>query len=364
MNDILTKEVKQLLEINYMPAVSIILPFNPKMSSPSEIQYELRIILGKIKKQLMSEYPSEKAVPVINKLNQLVGGLNYHTHKKSIAIFVSTFMEKVFYLDLPVTEKTVIGEKFEIRDLILSQKENIQYLILMLNSKSSRTYLGNYISFTLIKSNVREYFQTYERDLPEMTAHFSDIHEQREILLENFMHHMDEGLSIILKAYPYPVFVMGVERVLGHFKKVTRNDKNILRYIHGNFEEGGETRIRSVMKPYLTDWENIKEEIILQKIERAKNANKLVSGIKNAWFAAIHKNGQLLIVEKAFTYPAYLAGSPAKIQTVDDTSKRPFYIKDAIDDIIVKVLESGGDVEFVNNDLLISYGRIALIKYY
>ncbi len=364
MNTILTKEEKQLIEVNYMPAVSIILPFNPKMSLPSEIQHEFRIILSKIKKQLMSEYPAEKAVIVLDKLNQVVEGLNYNTHKKSIAIFASPLMEKIFYLDLPVTEKIVIGEKFEIRDLIYNQKENIQYLILMLNSKSSRMYLGNCTGLTLIKLNVPENFQANERDLPEMTTHFSDINEEREILLDNFLHHMDEGLSIILKAYPFPVFVMGVERVVGHFKKATRNDKNILRYIHGNFEDGGENRIRSIIKPYLADWEKIKEEIVLQKIEKARNEDKLVSGIKNTWSAATHKNGQLLLVEKDYTYPAYLAGYPDKIQLEDDASARPFYIKDAVDDIIVKVLESGGDVEFVDNNLLISYERIALIKYF
>jgi hypothetical protein len=39
-------------------------------------------------------------------------------------------------------------------------------------------------------------------------------------------------------------------------------------------------------------------------------------------------------------------------------------IRDAVDDVIEKVLENGGDVEFADKDLLKDYQQIALIKYY
>ena len=46
------------------------------------------------------------------------------------------------------------------------------------------------------------------------------------------------------------------------------------------------------------------------------------------------------------------------------SSNNPFYIKDAVDDIMEKVLQNGGDVEFVENGVLKDYERIALIQYY
>ena len=42
----------------------------------------------------------------------------------------------------------------------------------------------------------------------------------------------------------------------------------------------------------------------------------------------------------------------------------PFYIKDEVDEIIEKVFESGGDVEFAENDMLKEYDHIALIGNY
>jgi hypothetical protein len=40
------------------------------------------------------------------------------------------------------------------------------------------------------------------------------------------------------------------------------------------------------------------------------------------------------------------------------------YIKDAVDDVIEKVLENGGDVEFVDEGLLKKHKHIALILFY
>ena len=40
------------------------------------------------------------------------------------------------------------------------------------------------------------------------------------------------------------------------------------------------------------------------------------------------------------------------------------YVKDAVDDVIEKVLENDGDVEFVDKGFLKDYQHIALIKYY
>jgi hypothetical protein len=364
MNNILLNQEIELIGTHYMPSVSILLPFDPKMGLKAEIEHKLKLVVGKVSKQLRAEFPSENAKPVIDKLNRLIQNLNYHTHKRSIAIFASPIMEKVFYLDIPIEEKIVIDESFEIRDLVLNKKNKIEYLILLLNTENSRMFLANPSSFKLIKSNLPDNAHAYERDLPGRTTNFSDDHSQKEILLNKFLRHMDEGLSLILKAYPLPVFVMGPERVTGHFKALTKHHKNIIQYIHGNFADANETVFRKVMKPYLEDWRKIQEQLILREIDKAHDANKLVTGVNEVWSAATHRNGKLLIVERDYTCSASLAGKPDIIEIQNDNTKNPFYIKDAVDDIIEKILENGGDVEFVENNVLIENGHIALIKFY
>lgn len=349
---------------HYLPAVSIILPFEPMMSLKSELEYKLKRALEKIEAELMTNYPVEKAMPVILKLQHLLNNVNYFTHKKSIAIFVSPLIEKVYYLDIPVEEKIMVDESFEIRDLVYSKKENVQYLVLILSAEKSKMFLGNCSKFVMIKSNVPNNIAAYKNDAPERVSNFSDPSKRKEILLEKFLHHMDDDLSLIVKAYNFPVFVIGPEKVLGYFRKISKNSEKLVEFIHGNYNDATETEICKALEPYIKDWKKIKQQNLLQELAKAVDYEKAAFGMQDVWQAASNKNGRLLIVEKDFMYAAQHGAEKDKIYKAGFASNNPFYIKDAVDDVVEKVLQNGGDVEFVENDLLEDYGRIAMIKFY
>src|SRR5579863_1049929 len=246
----LSKEEQEIASaVNYQPEVSIILPFDAAISLQIEVGHQLKVAVDKVESELLANYPPGNAMPVINKLRNLVGSLHFDTSKKGLAIFVSPIMEKVFYLDFPVTEKIVTGETFEIRDLVYCKKQLIQYLVLLLSGESSKTYLDNGTTFLLLKSSVPQNSHAYERDMPEKSGNFSDPEKHKEILLDNFLHHCDQGLTALLKSYPFPVLVMGAEKTLGRFKKITRNTKSLVEFIPGNYLEASEAGLRKVLKP-------------------------------------------------------------------------------------------------------------------
>ena len=152
--------------------------------------------------------------------------------------------------------------------------------------------------------------------------------------------------------------------MLGHFKKITRNPKSLVEFIPGSYLAASEAELREVIQPYLKDRREIREKASLQQIEEALSEKKLEFGIKQVWQTATHKNCRLLLVEKDFMYPANQGSQPDSIYKEEVSSNNPFYIKDAVDDVIEKVLEAGGDVEFVSNGALKDYERIALIRFY
>ncbi|MDO6430060.1 hypothetical protein Q4E93_05660 [Flavitalea sp. BT771] len=350
--------------VKYQPEVSIILPFEPAISLQTELHHQLKIAVGKVESQLSANYPKDKAMLVIGKLRDLVQNIKFDASKKGLAIFVSPLIEKLFYFDFPVNEKIVIGETFAIRDLIYCKKQLIQYLVLQLSGESSKMYLDDGTKFVLLKSDIPQNIHAFERDMPEKVGKFSDPEDHKEILIDNFLHHCDQGLTLILKSYPLPVFVTGTDRVLGHFKKITRNPKSLVEFIPGSYLAASEAELREVIQPYLKHRREIREKALLLQIEEALSEKKLESGIRQVWQAATHKNCRLLLVEKDFMYPARQGSQPDSIYKEDVGSNSPFYIKDAVDGVIEKVLEAGGDVEFVSNGALKDYERIALIRFY
>lgn len=348
-----------LQAVKYLPCVSMIFPFEPKMNAKSELENQMKAMVARVKKELMENYPEDKAMPVLMKINRILKTINFNTHKRSVAVFVSPVVEKIYYLDIPVEEKVIIDDSFEIRDLIYSKKEIHKYLLLVLSKHFATTYLGNTTEFIRLTSNAAAQVAAYNTDMPEKVANFSDKEKIQEVLLEKFLRHTDNTLSLLIKSAPLPVIVLGDKKVLGHFEKITRNGDRIIRYIHGNYEEASEAVLKEIITPYITDWSRVKQQELLKLLDAAKSAGKLAAGITSVCKEAGNKKGRLLLVEKNYMYR-----TPDSLSRQTTSGDYPYFIKDTVDDVIEKVLANGGDVEFVDLGLLDNYGHIALIQYY
>jgi len=366
MLPVFTREEQQVLNVlKYQPAVSIILPFEPKMSIKAELEYALKLACQQVEKELRASYPDEQAMPVLEKLKTLIRNLDYSTYKKSIALFVSPLIEKVLYLDIAVDRKILVDESFEIRDLVYSKKELHKYLVLVLSSERSRIYLGNTSTFMQLAANRPQHLAAFRNDPGERVANFSDPADRKEIMLDKFLRYVDGGLDIILKAYSLPLFVMGTDRTLGHFKKITRHGNNISGFIHGNYDEAGEAVVREVIAPYVADWKKVIAHYLLLKLDTALGAHKLALGIRDVWKQASVGKGRLLVVEKNYMVAArHGEADELFIEEELPMGGNSLLLKDAVDHVIEKVLAAGGDVEFVEKGMLNDYEHIALIEYY
>jgi hypothetical protein len=361
----LTPEIHEVLEaFHYRPAVSIIMPFEPKMSKKRELIHSLELVTDKVERELTENYRSEMSALVVQRLRAIIKSLDFNTYKKSIAIYVSPVFEKVLYLDIPVEEKIMVGESFEIRDLLYSKKQLHEYLVLLLSGKEYRMYFVNSGSFVKIVANKPESVYAYINEIPQRVANFSDISKRKEIVMDKFLHHIDSTLEIILNAYHLPLFVLGPEKMVGHFKKLTQHATAVIEYVHGNYEKATVEQLREILEVRVADWNKVIQKDLLNKIEEAAGRKKLAVGMRDVWREAMNHNGSLLVLEKDNNY----TGEGGYNNNAIDKGVRPYsrfsYIKDVVGDLIEKVLESGGDVEFVDRDIMKNLHRIALVKYH
>lgn len=301
--------------------------------------------------ELEDNYPRAEAYPVLAELRKLVAGLNYSSYKKSIAIFVSPSVSKVYYLDVQLQEHVSINKPFNMRQLIDNKRQANEYLVLVLSGEYMKVFAGGPLGLKNILSSANN-IEVFENDAPQRVSNFSDPSARKEALLDKFLHYADHVAGNLLKCYPYPLFVMAPKRVAGHFKDLTANTRDIVGYVHGNFDDSPADVLQQRLAPGISKWNEVKQLHLLNRLDHALSAGKLAVGMHAVYKEASCKNGQLLVIERNCTSPLRALGD------------RPFYIKDAIDGIIEKVLENGGDVEFVDEGVLMSYRKIALIKYY
>ena len=364
MNTVLTPAITEVIEaVHYRPAISIILPFEPKMSAKTALQHSLAAAVKKVEKELDENYQADMVLLMMQKIKLIVKQLNFNTHKKSIAIYVSPVFEKVLYLDIVVEEKIMVDESFEIRDLVYCKKKLHKYLVLLLDGHESRIFLVNSGSIVKIVSNAASPLFSNVKDMPEKLTNFTGDEARREMMTGKFLHYIDNGLDIILNAYHLPLFVMGSEKMLGHFNAITKHKSAIIDYVYGSYGDVGEKKIMEVLAPYIADWKKVMQKDLLNQLSDAASKKKLVTGMIDVSREAGSCQGRLLLVQKNYMYVADSSSGNEIIALAARSFNKFSYIRDAVDDVIEKVLENGGDVAFADKDLLKDYQQIALIKY-
>lgn len=364
MKTFYSAEINEVMQAtHYRPSLSIILPLEHQRRFSGELDLVLKATADKVEVELSKDYPSEICQLMMKKLRKLTVGIKAGTRKRSLAIYVSPIFEKVLFMDSPVQERIVIDESFEIRDLIYDKKQDSPYLLLILSAKLGQMYLGNIADFRRIPLPVPESIYAYINEWPESVANFTDATERKQIVIHKFVQHMDKALGNIINEYPLPIFVLGTEKILGHFRKHTKHTRAIAAYITGDYRVTNFSRLREIIEPHLALWQHRKLETILDQIESAAGKKKLTSGIKPVWNAVMNNIGHHLVVESNFVCAAHRGAQ----QDVIEPSNGPFneisFFRDAVDDIIEKVMTKGGDVDFVEPGALKDHGHIALVNY-
>ncbi len=354
VSDRTSKSRKQL----YFPCVAMTLPVEAGVAPVKHLQE----LTEKITLELSDKYKKERVAPILNKLNDTFLKINYNGTKKSVAIFVSPIHETVIHLDVPLEEAVFTDETFEIRDLLYSLQPSDKYLVLVQSGTSFRMFLGDNNKLMGLKVSIPDNIAAYKNDIAEKIEYFTDTTDRKEIMMDKFIHHIDKELEHVLNLYNLPVFVLGTERMSGHFKKYTHNGNAVLGYIHGNYDEATAYQLANVIGPHLIELRNKENKELSTKIEDALSANRLSIGIEEVWRSAMDKKGKLLIVENNYSYP-HTEDEHGNMNT-DLENVRPSLIKDAVDVIIEEVLESGGEVKFVDQEMMKDLQHIAMFLYY
>ena len=343
---------------NQYPNVTILLPLD---KYGLEFNNHLKEIGDKLIAELQIQY-HHKADIVIEQIQSLPNDIDSKRDKKSVAVFLSPVQKKIFYLNVSLDEHIFVDEHYELRDLINFMNNTDKYLLLVQSYDFYKIYLGD--RFQLLRVNLTHPsdIQSFTNDIAEKVENFTDSVDRKEIMMDKFIHHIDKELDILLKQHHLPLFVVGPERMNGHFKKITHHSPSVLDYVHGNYNEAKPHQLLNLILPHLKEIKIKENHELADNIEHALNANKLRFGIEEVWGTLMEQKGKTLLVERNYTYPC-IVDKDGYLDTNLDKAKKTDII-DAVDLMIEKVMQSGGEVKFTDSDLLVDFRRIALFLYY
>lgn len=257
-----------------------------------------------------------------------------------IAVFVSPHVREVVRLPVPVVDRVVVDPTFATRDLVRALHRTPRHLVLLLNEREARLLEG--VSDDL-RPPPRSAFPVAAGDLSTDT----------------YLRTVDEALGTHLRLHPAPLVLVGAERIVGRFRRLSRNTRRLAGSVHANIVSAPLAtlvpRVRAVLEEYLRS----RQQDALDLLDRRRSQQTVVDGIDAAWLAARRERPEMLAVEEGFTYPARLSPDGDFLTPAEDV-EHPDVVDDVVDELIETVLLRGGWIAFVEDGTLAGHGRVAL----
>lgn len=352
-------ELKSFQAHRDYPSVSILAPTHRTAPSNKQDPIKVKNLVRKAIDRLHGEFKKREVAAVVANLQQLVRKVDWEHTLDGLALFASREQSHAFNLPFRVKPRALIDESFAIRDLVYALNRATPYRVLVLSHKSTL-----YDAWTTVLDEHRgKPFPMVHRGpggaskLPGgQGINRSAVRDEAQ---RKFFNSVDKAVNDVHKANPLPLVVVGVERNLAFYREVTRHSEVLGGMLAGNYDRTSPSALGKLVWPVFQSGATVRKTEALVQLDEAVGAHRYASGIDQVWRAAIAAKCRTLLVEKEFKYPADV--SPQGDRLLPYSGQGAAALDDAVDAIIERVIDSGGEVFFYDSGTLDVHQRIATI---
>ncbi len=286
---------------------------------------------------------------------------------QSIGLFIAGDITRLVVFPFEVTEVVLLADSFEIRDVLYMRQYLSPYYIMVFGDNAVKLYLAEADNLQEIKDELfpLRYHQNREsrNDKSPSVQNFrkekgGNLGAKVDLILSHTKHHFSRYLS----GQTQTVILAGTTSVVRQMKNEFMQRGIVVGTISGNFRDSqtkelGAKALAVCMKMRS---EEIKKMVIHLENQSLKNK---VKGLRKVWEAANAGKGLLLLVERDFRQPAYIAAGSDQIRLHPPKGAYK-YVSDAVDDAIEKVLQKHGQVFFAEPHELAKFENIGMMLRY
>jgi hypothetical protein len=354
------QDLNQLQSLIEVPALSILLPTHRTSPDNKQDPILVKNLVNEAVERLTKEFSQRELEPLLERLETLVGEIDYPYTLDGLALYVSHNFAKLYYLPFPVPARVVIDRTFATRDLVYGMHRALRYWVLLLSQASTRLLAGTAETLEEVSNSNFPMEMTgpgATAPLPYLadSSYLDDRHRR-------FFQQVDNAFTPYAKDEELPLIVGGVDRQISFFQEVSQYTSTIAGTLTGNFDRAAVHELSSQVWPIVQSIREVQQDDALQELENSVGAKKVVFSIEEVWHLTQQGRGKQLLVEKNYHVPAILTVN-GQLELVEQSGGTEV-MDDAVDEIIELVLAKGGKVTLVEDGALSVDQPIALILRY
>jgi hypothetical protein len=325
------------------PSIGFVMPFQPTMQSISKIAELFAHTLRNVESQI-SKYGVVEADKIIERIQKLFRGLNYKTHRKSVAILLTPDEEKVIYLDYHIEPLVYVDKSVSIMDLLTNSDHEPDFYLLFLEHNSLKFFEyntnpqsvinteKNYPAYCPISSPVLRINNEHLRNIADVNRHASAI------------------INLLNNKHEKPLFITGDQQLVDAFYQSSPHKQLIFRQTcEGNAYT--ENSLQRLVAEIVVHWDYWQSKFLSSRLLAAQSTLGIICNIDVVSKALSQGEDGILIVDKRLKEHIYHTSEIAPITPLSGNLLLE----------IENFLQRGNRIIFTDPALLGSLGRIVLL---
>ena len=239
---LLGEEILSLQKEKGKICVSIIVPTH-RLSPDRRIdKLAMKRAVENAKQLIQFRYTVSNVTPLLQSIDALYEAIDFNHNSEGLGLYVSPGLQLSVQFPFPVVEKVIVGDNFEIRDLLYKVNYAKPYFVLQLTQKGVRLFEGSWDELAEIKDNnfPKEYKEEYlyepaSHGTPGTGhSHVRNFEKEKSVLeeirFEDFFRQTDKLLNDYLVS-DTPLVLLGTEEELAWFENISTHKKQLIQKI-------------------------------------------------------------------------------------------------------------------------------------
>ena len=358
-------QVTRLQAVDEYPTVSVLMNTRPAQRMFPDDAARLAGMAREVARRLEDDPLAGESRSVLEPLRDLVARAAELPTAAAVAVYCASTAQAVVHLPVAVADRVVVDPTFATRDLVRALHRTPRHVVLALSLHEARLFEG--VGQSLQPARSRSFPRGPSRQLSAARAatgvsRSRDSRERRPIDLaqrQAYYREVDRALGAYLRVNPAPLVLIGTDRLLAEFTRLSENLGRLAGCVRGSLVSAPRqalvARVDGVLRSYLTS----RQEEALDVLDRRVAAGRVASGIQSCWLAARSERPEMLAVEEGYFCAARLDPGGDMVSLAADV-EHPEVIDDLVDELIELVIRRGGWVALVEDSALAAHDRVAL----
>jgi len=386
MSDITPEALTALRSPRPYPAITLVMPTDPKIPFSDKARILLRDLVTEAKRRLAEDPDVDRDARLDLRDHKLdpdvIENAGDPVHPTDAAVVFVAAGEPVqlwqITTPVPVAPRVEFGTAFLTRYLVAAEQAARPYLVLVLDQEMCRLYRGSGRELTEVKEHGfpdAPQIPSPEDAIPGPIPH-SAPYEGHEARVKQYLRTVDTRLGVALKEHNgLPLFVIGGDNLLSTFKGLTGYGN----LIAGTLPLTGMDRDRMPdldkrLKPSLDEFHARQVVEALAELDTARSQDKYAGGATDVWTAVADKRVNLLVVEEGLVVAGEVTGDGRELELVavpepvtlpnpkEDVEPQPHsygVATDIVEQLVENAIRAESRVLFVPDGTLADAGGVA-----